>query len=227
MAWGNRWILKTTSDDINISSIGMLHMAYVATQQQFLLEQSLKIKGCLGRQRGDFPLVEKVTIQGLILSIGGAISYELLSGRNLFVVNWQWKPFVVTLDNNCSKQNSKLVNICECILKYANKPGWVLQDLQYTVHVCSCKRMWEADKNIGSGWTTKCLEGSPASLNSWIPSLTMSTTENVALEGHIQDLMGITWNVQNIPILLHSYESFSTCVATNTTRVFSDCSFAC
>lgn len=63
------------------------HASYVATQQEFLLEQSLKIKGCLGRQRGDFPLVEKVTIQGLILSIGGAISYELLSGRNVFVVN--------------------------------------------------------------------------------------------------------------------------------------------
>lgn len=79
--------------------------------------------------------------------------------------------------------------------------------------------MREAEKNIGSGWTTKCLEGSPASLDSWIPSLTMSTIENVVLEGHIEDLTRITCNrdVQNIPILLHSYESFSTCVATNTT----------
>lgn len=56
-------------------------------------------------------------------------------------------------------------------------------------------------------------------LDSWIPSPTMSTIENVVLERHIEDLTRITCNrnIQNIPILLHSHESFSTCVATNKT----------
>ncbi len=56
-------------------------------------------------------------------------------------------------------------------------------------------------------------------MGSWIPSQTMSTTENVVLEGHIEDLTGITCNrnIQNIPTLLHSHESFSTWVAANKT----------
>lgn len=65
----------------------------------------------------------------------------------------------------------------------------------------------------------RCLEESPASLDSWILSPTMSTTENVVLEEHIEDLTRIACNrnIQNIPFLPHSHESFSTCLATNKT----------
>lgn len=96
-----------------------------------------------------------------------------------------------------------------------------------TVYACMCvcelerQRVGSGEGKIGSGrrWTARCLEGSPASSDSWIPSLTMSTTENVLLEGHIEDLTRITCNrtTQNIPILRHSHESFSTCAATNKT----------
>ena len=93
------------------------------------------------------------------------------------------------------------------------------------VRVCVCElerqRAGSGEGKIGSGrrWTMSCLEGSPASSDSWIPSLTMSTTENVLLEGHIEDLTGITCNrtTQNIPIRHHIHESFSTHVAMNKT----------
>lgn len=56
------------------------------------------------------------------------------------------------------------------------------------MHMCVRNRKKESEKTeSGRFWTTRCLEGSPASLDSWIPSLTMSTIENVVLEAHIQD----------------------------------------
>lgn len=56
------------SDYINIALLPYF-IACVSTQQQLLLEQSLKIEGWLGRKSGYFPLMEQVTIQRLICSI--------------------------------------------------------------------------------------------------------------------------------------------------------------
>lgn len=86
-----------------------------------------------------------------------------------------------------------------------------------TVSVCEA----EIKRALKTGGTElqDVWRGSPASLDSWIPSLTMSTTENVVLEGHIGDLTRIACkrNARNIPIRTHSCESFSTCVATHKT----------
>lgn len=109
----------------------------------------------------------------------------------------------------------KLAHISVAVLR------WLSRVCTVCVYVCvkQKERERKIEKKIESArrWTTRCLEGSPASLDSWIPSLTMSTIENVVLEGHIKDLTRISFNhnVQNIPVLLHSHESFSTCVAAN------------
>lgn len=57
----------------------------------------------------------------------------------------------------------------------------------FCVYVCELnwkkKKKSTGSKKTGS---ERCLEGFHASLDCWIPSLTMSTMENVALEGHIR-----------------------------------------
>lgn len=62
---------------------------------------------------------------------------------------------------------------------------------------------------------SKSLDGSVTSSDSWIHSVTMSTRENVVLEGHTEELTSTTcvWNAQNIQVFHHSHESFSTCAA--------------
>lgn len=120
------------------------------------------------------------------------------SGRKLLDVIWLSTRNVLT-------------QTYEFSFKFKWKPGST--GTQVFVCVCKVERKW--NKNLVMVTLPKRLKGSLTSSDSWIHSLTMSTRENVVLEGRTKELTSTTcmWNAQNIQVFLHSHESFSICAA--------------